>query len=220
MNKDLWAILVDKAKGGAWNKLTSAGDGEGMWGYVRIHQWFSKTTQQGKVVNRAKAIQPEPPKNEWEVAGAIQKWEERYRQMVEEQGEEELLEVYKMAALRQLLVGDINKHVELREDELKVYTDLRQCVMKWALMKRTEKERKNKDDTDVSPADEEANAQGGGWDEWGSRCGGWNGGLSMGNWQEELNWMGKGGKGDAKGKRKRQGICRVLLQLCRIWTFS
>ena len=62
MNRDLWALLVDKAKGEAWNKLNAAGDGEGMWGYVRIHQWFSKTTQQGKVVNRVKVMQPEAPK--------------------------------------------------------------------------------------------------------------------------------------------------------------
>ena len=61
-------------------------------GYVRIHQWCSKTIQQGKVVNRVELMQPEPT-NDWEVAGAIEKSEERCRQMVEEQGEEELLEV-------------------------------------------------------------------------------------------------------------------------------
>ena len=87
MNSDLWAILVDKTKGDAWNKLNSVGDGEGLWGFIRIHQWFSKTTQQGKVINRVRIMQPEPPKHDYEVAGAVEKWEERYRQMVEEQGE-------------------------------------------------------------------------------------------------------------------------------------
>ena len=87
-NKDLWALMVDKAEGEAWNKVGSVGEGEGMWAYIRVHQWFSKTTQQGKVANRVKLMQPEPPKHEWEVAGAIEKWEERYRQMVEENGEE------------------------------------------------------------------------------------------------------------------------------------
>ncbi len=59
-------------------------------------------------------MQPEPLKHEWEVAGAIEMWEERYRQMVEENGEDELPEVYKMAALRQLLIGEMKNHVELR----------------------------------------------------------------------------------------------------------
>ena len=37
MNKDIWAILVDQTKGEALNKVNGAGDGEGKWGYIRVH---------------------------------------------------------------------------------------------------------------------------------------------------------------------------------------
>ena len=74
MNKDLFVILVDTTKGETWNKVNGAGDGEGMWGYVRVHQWFSKTTQEGKVVNRVRTMQPEARKHDWEVAGVMEKW--------------------------------------------------------------------------------------------------------------------------------------------------
>ena len=47
-----------------------------------------------------------------------------------------------MAAMRQLLVGDIKRHIELKEDELSTYSEMRACVMKWAVLKRLEKERK------------------------------------------------------------------------------
>ena len=87
-------------------------------------------------------MQPDTPKHDWEVATAVEKWEERCRQMKEEQGEEELPEAYKMAAMRQLLVGDIKRHIELKEDELSTCADMRTCVMKWAILKRLEKERK------------------------------------------------------------------------------
>ena len=98
MNQDPWAIFVDKAKGDAWNKLNGAGEWEGMWAYIWVSPWFFKTTQQGKVSNLTKIMQPEPPKHEWEVAGAMEKWEERCRQMAEEDGEDELLEVCKTPA--------------------------------------------------------------------------------------------------------------------------
>ena len=106
-------------------------------------------------------------------------------------------EVYKMAALRQLLIGDIKKHVDLREEDLRVYTDLRQCVMKWALTKRLEKERKD-DPMDTSqvgpggdkPAEPEGSMEWPSWwvwsDEWGEYY--------------EVNYTGKGGKSDEKGQ--------------------
>ena len=75
--------------------------------------------------------------------------------MVQENGEEELPETYKMAALRQLLVGDIKRHVQLREEDLRVYADLRQCVMRWALTKKLERDRKGKDEMDTTRMEED-----------------------------------------------------------------
>ena len=66
--------------------------------------------------------------------------------LLEEEGEDELPEKYKMSALKQLLVGDIRKHIELREQELKTYSEMRHAIMAWAINKRLEKERENRGD--------------------------------------------------------------------------
>ena len=39
--------------------------------------------------------------------------------LLEEDGEDELPEKYKMSALKQLLCGDIRKHIDLKEQELR-----------------------------------------------------------------------------------------------------
>ena len=48
-NRDLWGILVDKCDGEAIRKVNAADQGEGMWAFVRLHQWFNTTTELGKM---------------------------------------------------------------------------------------------------------------------------------------------------------------------------
>ena len=43
MNRDLWAILQDKAEGEALDKINAVKDGEGLWAYIHMHNWFHKT---------------------------------------------------------------------------------------------------------------------------------------------------------------------------------
>ena len=139
--------------------------------------------------------------------------------MVEENGEDELPEACKMAALRQLLMGDMKRHVDLREDELKVYTDLRQCVMKWALMKKIKKDRKGQDNMDTTPMEEDKkeeeifwNMGKGGNMSYDSGYGGW---YDSWNKYANVNFAGKGGMADGKGKGKGfKGY--LLLQLWRV----
>ena len=85
-------------------------------------------------------MQPDTPKHDWEVAGAVERCEGKCRQMKEEQGEEELPEACKMVAIRQLLVGDIKMHIKLKEGELNTYAEIGTFVMTWAVLKRFEKE--------------------------------------------------------------------------------
>ena len=99
-----------------------------------------------------------------------------------------------MTALKCILVGDI-KHIELREDELKTYEQMRAVVMKWAVPKRIEKERGHAPmDIDQADKEEQPKEEGSGEDYgqygWG---GDWNGDV-------DVDWLGKGGKGyDGKG---------------------
>ena len=48
-----------------------------------------------------------------------------------------------MTAIKCLLVGEIKRHVTLREDELDTYQQLRDVVMTYAVNRRIEKERGN-----------------------------------------------------------------------------
>ena len=56
---------------------------------------------------------------------------------------DELKESYKMAALKMMLTEDIKRHVESKEEDIKNYADLRSVVMKWAIIRKTEHERKS-----------------------------------------------------------------------------
>ena len=54
---------------------------------------------------------------------------------------EELGEQYRMTALWCLLVGDIKRHIELREGEFNTYQQLRNCIMNYTVARKLEKER-------------------------------------------------------------------------------
>ena len=91
---------------------------------------------------------------------------------------------YRMTALKCILCGDIKKHIELREDDLKTYEQMREIVMKWAVPKRIEKERGHVpmdiDQAEGTEEDKEGNC---GYYGWGDD--GWNG-------ECDADWIGKG----------------------------
>ena len=79
-----------------------------------------------------------------------------------------------MSALKQLLCGDIRKHIDLKEQELKTYAEMRSAFMTWAVNKRLEKER----DNGVQDMD------------CGRVAGGENyGAANGGQWPEDAGWM-------------------------------
>ena len=93
LSRDLWSILLSKCEGEAWMKINSVRDGEGLWAYIKLHQWFTKTTLQGHVTkNRLRIMQPVAAKHDHDIAGAVEKWEERYRMLLGEDGGDELPE--------------------------------------------------------------------------------------------------------------------------------
>ena len=83
----------------------------------------------------------DPPqcKHDHEISQAIEEWEERYRILKDEDKESELPESWRMTALKKILCGDIRKHIELREEEIKSYDELRKIIMNWAMNKKLEK---------------------------------------------------------------------------------
>ena len=90
LNTNLWAILTAKAEGEAEEKMDGCNQGEGLWAYLRIHLWFTRTTAQGRSVRRAAIMNPARCKHEHEISGAIERWEERYRNVQKDDKELEL----------------------------------------------------------------------------------------------------------------------------------
>ena len=124
LNRDLWSILNAKADEEALSKLKSVNQGEGLWAYIRIHHWFSRTTDQGKNARRLAIMDPPQCKHDYEISQAIEDWEERYRILKDEDKESALPESWRMTALKKILCGDIKKHIELREEDIKSYDEL------------------------------------------------------------------------------------------------
>lgn len=114
-NRDMWSILSAKSNGEAEEKMEGCAQGEGLWAYFRIHLWFTRTTAQGKSLRRAAIMNPARCKQEHEISAAIEKWEERYRILKEDDRELELPDSYKMTAIHGILCGEIQKSVEYRE---------------------------------------------------------------------------------------------------------
>ena len=59
-----------------------------------------------------------------------------------------------MTALKKILCGDIKKHIELREEDIKDYNELRKIIMNWAVNKKLEKAKH--DPMDIGGVDDEA----------------------------------------------------------------
>ena len=201
MNRDMWAILQDKTEGTTYDKVNSVSPGEGLYAYVRMHQWYVRTTELGKTNRRIKIMKPEQCKHEWEIAAAVEKWEEQHHALSQEPGEEKLPDAYKITALKCLLMGDIKRHVELKEEDLKTYDQIRTYIMAWAVNKRIEKERGH---APMELGSVETPVLGQRWQD--SHDEGWNwpGDMEGENWSEgtlgELDMVGKG-----KGKYGKAG---------------
>ena len=193
LNTDMWAILSAKSEGEAEEKLESCTQGEGLWAYVRIHSWFTRTTDQGRSMRRAAIMQPPKCTHEHEISAAIERWEEKYRALRDDDREMELPDSWKMIALRMMLCGEIQKSVEYREKEFHTYEELRGVVMKWAINQKIENERSQRNFMDCNHAQN--------WDmpsDWN-----WNNDSHQTTTADQpindLNYVNKG-KGKGKGK--------------------
>ena len=81
VKKALWSVLEVKTTGEAGDIIeflgndTGAARKNGFEAYRRVHQWYTELTGEALSVRRDRFFNPQPPKNEEDVAKAIQKWE-------------------------------------------------------------------------------------------------------------------------------------------------
>ena len=168
LNVNMWALLSAKAEGEAGEKLESCNQGEGLWAYLRINLLFTRTTDQGRSMWRAKIMMPTKCTHEHEISGAIERWEEQYRNLCEDDRQSTLPDSYKMTALKMMRCGEIQKSVEHREKEFRTYEELRSVVMKWAVNRKMQNERPQHDPMDCShvPWNPAVNSDWGAQDDW------------------------------------------------------
>ena len=55
MDRELFTVLLEKTEGEAFDKVNSVIHGDGLWAFVKLHAWFSRTTEAG-ITNRLIAI--------------------------------------------------------------------------------------------------------------------------------------------------------------------
>jgi len=145
-NRDIWSVLDAKSEGEALGKLKSVQQGEGLMAFVRFHQGWNQ--------RRSAIMHPGQCKHEHEIASAIEEWEEKYRILISEDKESELPASWRIVSMKEILCGDIKKHVDMQCQDVKSYDDLRATIMKWAVAKRIEKDRRH--EMDVGSVEVEA----------------------------------------------------------------
>ena len=132
--------------------MESCTQGEGRWAYVRVHPWFTRTTDQGRSTRRAAIMRPPKCTHEHEISAATERWDEKYRALRDDDREMEFPDSWKMIALRMMLCGEIQKSVEHREKEFKTYEEPRAVAMKRAISRKIESERSMHDPMDCNHA--------------------------------------------------------------------
>ena len=131
----------------------------GVESHLTLYRWFTDISGLGITSQAMKLMQPEAPKKEEELAEALDIWLERVRRL-EAHGDKYILPtLYKVAALRQLVVGKAKEHYELWEQDHKLdddggYQEILEKVEDYARKKRLDHNaQKNKSDMDVDQVD-------------------------------------------------------------------
>ena len=79
--ENLYYVLVEKTEGDAALRVSSVEPGEGMQAYMKVYLWFAGTTGLALTEISRMVMQPVPPKNDFEIADALEKWMEQERRV-------------------------------------------------------------------------------------------------------------------------------------------
>ena len=68
---------MDKAEGDAYDKMRPIAENEGIMGYSVLYTWYIEISGLGLTEQSRRLMNPEAPKNEEDVADAVDNWVER-----------------------------------------------------------------------------------------------------------------------------------------------
>ena len=195
----LYFIMVDKCEGEAYEKLRAIPELMGIKAYCCVYRWFTEISGLGLSEQARRLMHPDPPKKEEDLAEFVDQWTERVRRLEAHGDKYALPALYKVTALRYLMVGKSKELFEIWESEYQSdddggFTEILNKVRDYARRKKLDGSvskavAANQDMMDCGHLEEE--------EEW---------------WyqddQDEVNYMAKGkGKGKGKGGKGFQGRC-------------
>ena len=114
-NKDLLCILMDKCEGETYDKLKGMQSKPGAEVYMIIYRWFTEISGLGLSMQAAKLMNPEPVKKEADLEHAVDKWAECNIKLESHGNQFGLAPLYKVIALKKLMVGRAKEHFDLWE---------------------------------------------------------------------------------------------------------
>ena len=122
-NKDTICILMDKCEGEADDKIKGLQNSRGPEVDMIIYQWFTEISGLGLSMRAAKLMSPDPIKKESDLENAVDKWTESNRKLESHGSQFGLAPLYKVIALKKLMVGRAKEHFDLWEAEHKQDAD-------------------------------------------------------------------------------------------------
>ena len=146
-NEELYYLMVEKTEGDAALRVNSGNPGEGMQAYMRVYLWFAGTTGLALTEKTRMLMHPTPPKHEYEIADALEKWLEQERTLRAHGKDYELNVAFKITALK-IIMSCKREHFENMERECKtrhgdmiseaMFTDLLARIREYAQQRRLE----------------------------------------------------------------------------------
>ena len=119
---DVWNVLIDKAEAEAYDKIKMVPKGQGVIAYGVLYRWFTDVSGLGLAEQARMLMAPTAPKREEDLAEHVEMWQDKMRRL-EAHGEEfKLAPVFKINALRTLMVGKSKEYFDLWESD-KDHTD-------------------------------------------------------------------------------------------------
>ena len=103
MKEDLFVLLTDKTEGEAAVRVRGRKIGDGVEAYVTLYKWYTGTSGQAITERIRKLVSPATPKQESDIADAIDRWVDPGRVLENMKEEFKLQDLCKIMALEQLM---------------------------------------------------------------------------------------------------------------------
>ena len=115
--QDLYGILIDKSEDEAYDKIKSIDTNKGLQAYMVLYKWFTDVSGMGLAEQARRLMHPDPPKDESGLAECIEAWYDKMTRLETHGQDFKMPPVYKMNALKSLMVGRSKDFFEIWETE-------------------------------------------------------------------------------------------------------